>query len=870
MKKRIITAFLTLFALAFLTPAAFAAVETGGVKYLWTTEPGGTIHGEYDEATGDCQVLGYRGQKFLISADGGASYAELPGLREQSEKVWSDYRTRVLPLEGGGLRLEAWGEWETEVTWTRDYTAAELSAALKNTVPVPVRVRCTNGTITLATREVSDNYNDDPAYAPWEVSWQEDQPTVAGVHLLWSADGVTWNDTGLTGYAPWCEAGAFYNYDYYDGVETSTDGVHWTKLEGRKRSTDLRYACDLGKYHFEVVDPDDYLKGNDVYLMDQTSREVGVLLPDLGSAIRAMGVGVGDIQAWYTPNDTVTVAVYDYNQGEDFMYSLTYPISSLDWCLENLSAPFRSIEVKATDGKVSLGLTAPSNVGWFREEGALLRNDGSGWKPVTGMPWGNTLSVLPYNGKTFMVRDTAALTLYASADGLTWTEVGTLKPEGMKTDGYDYINYDFTWTGKEYIACREAAVRRHGMMGYAGGNWYEGNTKVYFLTDSFQVTGSYDFGRLVEKVGYWNGAYYARVSNSAGSRYGFSGDDVYDESLGSTLYRSADGRTWTALPDIYVEYDDIMISPVGGSIKNNFPTNDPAKPLRTVAALDDLRFALMGEEGKYTVAVMLDSALHWEKLEGMEEAIRDSWIIPGEVTAQYEEDKVRVTVRDMSTPTMTCSRAYPVQELKSLQFGLKGWDWQPTLEPVREQGKDGAADVAMLERLNGEREIIHRSAATDGKYQFLEKAPWSNSIELLPYSGKDFIVWDKVDGRYWLSSDGAIWREAPAKGWFNGQGEDYAYVAMVWVGDRYMACCQGSRKMEHRGEMPVWAGFQVTFLDEDLNKTGESGRLGGTMVSEIGFRDGIYYVDCGGVYCSTDGKTWVMMPDLLDAQFLLR
>ncbi len=872
MKKRLITAFLTLLALAALAPAAFAAVETGGVKYLWTTANGNAIYGEYNETIGDYEIVGYRGQKFLISADGGASYAELPGLREQSEKVWSNYRMRVLPLDNGGLRLEGWGEWETEVTWLRDYTAAEIAAALKNAVAVPVRVWCTNGTVTLATRYVSDNANDDPSIPSWQWGSRPDrEETVAGDHLLWSADGVTWNDTGLLDYEPWYEDGAFYNYDYFDGVSTSTDGVHWTKIDERRRSTKLRYACDLGKYHFEVVNAEDWQNGNDVYLMDQTNRESGVLLPDLGKAIRAMGIGVGDIQAWYTPNDTVTVAVYDYNQEEKFMYSLTYPISSLDWCLENLSKPFRTIEVKASDGEVSLGLAAPSNVGWFREEGSLLRNDGSGWKPVTGMYWGNTLEVLPYNGKTFLVQDTAALRLYASEDGLNWVEVGSLKPEGMESDSYDFINYSFAWTGKEYIACRKAYVRRHGMMGMSGGKWYEGNTKVYFLNDAFQITNSYDFGRLVEKVAFLDGAYYAQVSNSDGQS-----EHEFNDSKGSTIYRSTDGKTWTALGKEYFEMNDILIEPAGGSRQGNFPTGDPNKPLRSVAQAGPWRFAL--KQGWYDDAayprLVTAGTFKYTRLTELAEKVKAGWITPGTLTAELlEGGGVRLTVADLYTPTMTCQHTYTAGELEALA-ALNGDDTRVDYYQPEEQVEGQGVYVGLMERAGGERELTYRTVEMD-KWLYLEQVPWSNSIVLLPYSGKDFFLLDKADGKVYRSADGKSWVECT--GTWIVENQDWggnAEYALAWAGDRYLACCiqtynsrvGGGVNQEHQG--------MVYLLDEDLNLI-SSTRLDVCgvpecnkwhMIDQVGYRDGVCYaqalkhMDEGSeetVYRSADGgKTW--------------
>ncbi len=855
MKKRLFTAFLTLLALAALAPAAFAAVESGGTEYLWTTEYGNAVYGEIDPVTGENGVVGFQGQKFLISADGGASYAELPGLRERTEQVWCNYRTRVTPLENGGLRLEGWGEWETEVTWSRDYTAAELAAALKNAVPTPIRVRCTNGTITLATRHVSDNDNDDPSMLSWQWGSRSDrEETLTGDHLLWTTDGVTWTDAGLLHhtFTPWYEDGAFYNYDYFEGTTTSTDGVHWTKLDERRRSPKLRYACDLGKYHFEVVDTADWREGNDVYLMDQDHREEGVLLPDLGKAIRAMGLGVADIQAWYTPNDTVTVAVYDYYKYENFMYSLTYPISSLDWCLENLSKPFRAIETLAGSGEVWLGMVSESNVGYFREEGGLLRNDGSGWKPVTGRCWGNTIQVLPYNGKTFMVEDTAALKLYASEDGLSWTEVGSLKPEGMEPDGYDYIHYGFAWTGSGYIAHRKAGVGRHGMMGMSGGGWYEGNTKVYFLDEAFQVTGSHDFGRLVERVGCLDGNYYAQVTNSTGTRDGWE-DDCYSDSQGSTLYRSADGKSWTALGSEYLDMDDILVRPEGGDKKGNFPTGDPDKPLRSVAQAGQWRFVLK-PSGPWLVS---DGAWKYFRLTELKEKIDTGWITPGTLTAEpLAEGSVRLTVADLYTPTMTCQHTYTAAELEEFKT-IDGTDMRVEYDEPEEQVSGQGVDVGLMERAGGEKELAYRTAET-GKWLFPEQVPWSNSIVLLPFSGKDFFLLDKADGKIYRSADGKTWTECAGNWAVENRGYDAWYYAFAWTGEHYLGTCELAKDSLGRR----WTNHLVFLLDEDLNEIGAydltNGSFEGVGRTGVGVRDGVCYADNDDtIYRSADGGvTW--------------
>lgn len=887
MKKRWFVTALFAMVLCVGAVSAQAAVVSGGVEYLWTTNSGGPIWGE-DSAE---KAVGYQGQRFFLSADGGASYAELPGLREQSEKVWGDYRLRVLPLEGGGLRLEGWGQWETEVTWTRDYTAAELAAALQNTVATPIRVWGTNGSVSIATREVRSNGNDDPARAPWDYSEFWGDPR-AGDHLLYSTDGVTWQEAEMAEgvkeldynyFSFWWDGEMFWG----EGGQCSADGIHWTQSEKEDLvSPKLRYSCELGDYHFEVVNTSDWQNGNDVYLMRRSAVDMGVLLPDLGNAIRAMGIGVGDVQAWYTPNDTITVAFYDFNQGEGYMYSLNYPISSLEWCLDNLSVKFRDVEVKAvsgelgTPGVIALGVITASNDGYFREQGELIRytSESGGWQKVPNVPWGRAIKVLPYNGKTFMVQDMVSRKLYASPNGISWSEVSALWPQDPEFSGtdYDYLEYAVAWSGRDYIACRKAAVRRHGMMGHAGGHWYDGNTRVYFLNEALELLSSYDFGRLVEKIGFLNGAYYAQVSNS--ERTSDTGFDWGGE--GCVLYRSTDGKSWEKLPDIYIDYEDIMISTKGGSGVGNRPTGDPNKPQHSIARLDRWRFVLdeyfawdfernvREDHPTYRVCLMGDSAADWVELPHLGEAIKAQGVEPWELSAAYNPDgTVEVKVTDKNDANKYISISYPTSSLDWVKENLMGINGRelPQYSGTNNdawdiESKYGVADLIAVELANGESEIVYRSEATGGQWKWYDSAPWSGFVELLPFSGKDFMVLDKADGKVYLSSDGVSWREATGNWIVRNQAHNYWEYAFVWTGEHYLGVCTLADDVGEEGKYRTWSekSYQAVLLDENLNQVRAAADFGDDTTA-VGYRDGVGYVEImrAGLNRSTDGgKTW--------------
>lgn len=533
MKKGILTGLFALLLCVCLCPAFAAEREP---EYYWYLENAGG--GSYLETAG--QTGG-----FFLSLDGGGSYAELPEVRAAAQRLGLVFDAAVYPLDNGGLRVEARDIWSTKAAFSKDYSAGELAKAMERAVPTPVRVLCTNGAVTVGAREAKNMYNGDWSqgnYYGWAEYGNEQQ-------LVWSSDGVTWNR--CEPYDLWAVTAGEWNggeFRVAAGADqmVSADGIHWAKGEPIEwRLAKSPYACELGPYHFELV-------GTEVYLMGQ-SVDTGVLLPHMGDLFRGTGVAIGELQAWYGPNDTVMLAAYDLLGRA---YVMPYPISSLDWCLENLSVKFREIEPLADNGTVALGLSAHRVYLLNQSDAQLLRRDtaGSGeWTWVENVPWSSGVQILPYNGETFLVKDTKTLELWAAEDGLSWREVEGLRPE-MPTGGYNYVDYAFAWAGEGYLFCREAAEARHGMMGMSGGQWYEGNTKVYLLDEDFRSVREYDFGRLVEGVGYQNGVYYAQVANSDGTTYQgithYHSDEsgeyhIYDQGmfnpeLGSTLYRSTD------------------------------------------------------------------------------------------------------------------------------------------------------------------------------------------------------------------------------------------------------------------------------------------------------------------------------------------
>lgn len=560
MKKRwFLTALFALTLCACVTPAR-AAVLSGGTEYVWYTDMG---RGEYNENN---EYVSREGQQLYLSADQGGSYAVLPGLREAQKKTGLSYVITVRPnaANDGGLSVKARDMWSSEYTWFRDYSAQEIAAALKNAVVTPVEVFATNGTVTVGTRYVHDWSNDDPTQ-PNYYGGNQGTGGYNGDRIVYSTDGATWlpaeqekEEYHSSIESGWWDGNAFHAGDYI-----SADGIHWARAEEERDDPTFSLACELGPYRFEYAGNTDGEMG--VYLMDHTSPDTGVLLPHMTEAAKAKGVSIGKLRAWYGPNDTVILAAYDVYGKEKLMVSINYPISSLDWCLENLRTQFRTIESAVSDGAMALGAVDwDFQFGWRGwTESRLACNDGSGWRWVENIPCGKAAEPICCEGGYFWVQGEGHH-LYRSADGHTWLLSDALRPTDQESGSETYLKYQIAGTENGFIVGRHGGVYQHGMMGHAGGGWYEGYSKVYFLDKEFHLTGSYDFGRLVEAVDYLDGVYYAKVANSEGGRNGWTYYDedgkehepkVFDPSLGSTLYRSTDGKHWTAMPDINLEMD---------------------------------------------------------------------------------------------------------------------------------------------------------------------------------------------------------------------------------------------------------------------------------------------------------------------------
>lgn len=854
MKNRwFLSALFALTLCACIAPAR-AAVVSGGTEYLWGRAESGNV---------------------MISADRGCTYAELPGLAEEAARTGLSYDVALYPLEDGGIRVEGRDRWSTERSYQRDYSGPQVAQLLGASQPTPKKVLCTNGEMTVAVGYVDDRTNGDWTIAN-QYGWAQSNNYVG---FFYSTDGVTWTaaEQEITASV---EDGWWDGTAFHAGYFTSADGIHWTYGEEYQESPELALSTDLGPYHFE------YDQGTgEVYLMDRTAADTGVLLPHMGEAIRASmeplipeNKRAGSVRAWYGPNDTVYLAVYGI-VGEESLALIDYPISSLDWCLENLKTQFRTIEPVASNGDMALGTVEwDFRLGWRGwTESRLAYNDGSGWRWAEDLPSGKAAEPICCEGGYFWVQGEGHH-LYRSGDGHTWLLADALRPTDQESGSETYLKYQIAGTENGFIVGRHGGVSQHGMMGMSGGNWYEGYSKVYFLDKDFQLTGSYDFGRLVEAVGCLDGVYYAEVANSEGGRSGWASYDengnerepkVFNSSLGSTLYRSTDGKNWTAMPDIYTELDDMMASSVSiGDRQGHFPTGDPAKPQRSIARAGGFSFILEDDlESFYKngeIEPYLEQWGTWVYLRGknanlrlrlpeMNQGILDHWITPGDLSAEVLPDGgIKVTVTDYSTPSMTFSYTYTAEDLWERMavegnFYVKTYGWEIC--------KPGVADLCLNFLPLGEKELLYRNEQTDG-YQWYDSVPWSNSIDLLPFSGKDFMVYDPVDDKLWLSGDGLTWREVGGDFLAQSDGYQKRTYGLIWTGKNYLACCyldNGKSGDEKRVSGEV---SKVFLLDEELNVifSHDFGR----GLERVGYREGVFYAEVGSESWDERGRYGVI------------
>ncbi len=779
MKKRWFVIALFALTLCLCATPAQAAVTIEGEEYLWYVKYGEILKNE------NYETVGYEGDSLWLSRDGGASYAELPGLREESRRTWGRMDAALTPLDKGGLRVEARDRCSQEYTWRRDYSAAELAKAFSKEEPNPVEKLAANERVAVGRRLVQDQENGDPSLpGAYGHSYNGER---SGYRLVRSSDGVAWiwaseqpEDLGYYSEL-WWDGGVFWLSSGW----SSPDGDHWAEADQIPLRNTLALTADLGRYHFEAVMPKDSSDEwyNEIYLMEGKERDKGVLLPHMGEGIRTNGIGINKMTASPGSNDTVVLTV----SGIAGSFSLDYPTSSLDWCLENLSKPFREDTQPAAvasngNGTVTLAKVAEHfrNGNTYEMEGELLRSDGTGWRKVEDAPFSPVFRLLPFNGKTFLVEDNAAgrHRLYASEDGLTWTEITALRPQDIGGSVKDYVQYAMTWTGSGYLACREAG--NYGNR--AGGSLYGGNTSVYLLDESFALTDAHDFGRIVQAVGFYEGNYYAQVSDSEGTRwqgvyhvsYDENGREIYNTDLGyynryapATLYRSADGKAWEPLGKEYQLFgEEDLVS--GGLAEtylraSGFPEpRQGSQPLHSVAVLDNWRFVLSTDNEVY---LCKEKTVWWVQLPHIGEAIRASGITPGELTAAYTlEGTVEVKVTDRDNPSRIASVSYPPDSLNWVKENLDGIPADNWVYGYRNgQSKRDAVDVTVVHRGLGEREVLWRSAETNGQFTWYDSVPWSNRVTLLPYAGYEYLLLDEWDGTVYRSADGLHWERSDVR-----------------------------------------------------------------------------------------------------------
>ncbi len=367
--------------------------------------------------------------------------------------------------------------------------------------------------------------------------------------LVYTTDGVNW----LLGQAPeefWYSARSYYAggkfwicaEDYMmpgSQAFVSEDGIHWSKVTNDQPVADRPDGmADLGNYHFELGE------GGSLWMTHQDNSMMAAEIPAFREAQAKTENKFRYLKAYYGPNETVVLEVYAW--GNDRQYTAAYSISSLEWVMEN-QAQYGWIDftAKTTNGSVTVGQRRVGGGDIDYTQDIVYSYDGLHYAQVPDAPWGGGCELLPYNGRTFVVLDHGNAAVYASEDGVHWRNLmGTYLcpalPEEVDRSS-TLMQARMQWTGTEYITCQRAAEVVHGMVGTNGGWWYDPiSTKVCFADENFNLTGSYDFGRQVVGVGYYNGAWYAKVKEDE-----VMSERGYDDDGPTALYVSRDKQTWT-------------------------------------------------------------------------------------------------------------------------------------------------------------------------------------------------------------------------------------------------------------------------------------------------------------------------------------
>lgn len=221
------------------------------------------------------------------------------------------------------------------------------------------------------------------------------------------------------------------------------------------------------------------------------------------------------------------------------------------------------------------------------------------------------------------------------------------------------------------------------------------------------------------------------------------------------------------------------------------------------------------------------------------------------MSAAYNPDgTVEVKVTDKNDANKYISISYPTSSLdwvKENLMGINGRELPQYLGTNNDawdiESKYGVADLIAVELANGESEIVYRSEATGGQWKWCDSAPWSGFVALLPFSGKDFFVLDKVDGKVYLSSDGVSWHEATGNWIVGNQAHNYWEYAFAWTGKNYLACCYLDNGKTGDERQVSREAAKVFFLDENLNVV--SSHDFGKGVEKVGFGSGAFYAEVG-------------------------
>ena len=326
-------------------------------------------------------------------------------------------------------------------------------------------------------------------------------------------------------------------------------------------------------------------------------------------------------------------------------------------------------------------------------------------------------------------------------------------------------------------------------------------------------------------------------------------DYVLYYDMSGSVYRSADGVTWTELNRQWTEESTPYSTGLNGLAKKEFEILwTGSEYMMRESLLDDPRTTThqqYGDSPRNNMVTFLDEEFRIVGVRAFDAPVTAIGYENGVYSAVVNGEKV------------TFSRA--------------DWDLGQGLGDNYAVGDHGVLRKVEVDDPNGGSIIARFDYSMDGySWVTVENTPWTTSpemVRILPSSGKDFFVCNTYSGEIYTSSDGFTWTtHTPVTGtWHSIEGvaspmrADYIFR---WAGSGYLVCQNvfGTGGMYGAGGDTRGPRNNVlTFVDESWNEVWSHDF--GARVLDAGFQNDTWYAlvqdgDSTAVWSSSDKEHW--------------